>query len=106
MSRPASAIFFIGAPRQRFANNRVVAAAAKGVAAFECQRGKALGAAGETRRIGLEDLANMLRSRSPKGRSFSVHFSQHGAGQSDRKHVCHTLVNTTLAGQTQLRLFS
>ena len=51
--------------------------------------------------IRLEHLTNMLRARSPKGRSFAIHFSQQGARQPDCKHVCHTLVNTIFAEQMQ-----
>lgn|ERR1043166_2414907 len=103
MSRPASAIFFIGAPGEGFANRRIVAAAPKGVAPLECEGGKAFWMAGESRRIRLEHLTNVLRAGSPKGRSFAIHFSQQGAREPDCKHVCHTLVNTVFADQMQPR---
>jgi len=80
--------------RESFAHSGVVAAPAQRVSTFEPERNEAPGLLLRSGRVSLEDLADVLCSRSSERGSLPVHIGQQIAWKPDGQNICHTLMNT------------
>ena len=82
------------AARQRLTNGIIIAAMAKRVSPLESERREACGFALDLFYVRLEELPDMLGTRSAECGRFSIYAGQQWAGHTDGKHVCHTDLNT------------